>query len=343
MSSIEHAKECSYVSFQSGLTGYHYLYDELIYDIFDKVYEHYKCDMLRLVRVLGEGANNIVIEMKVYTSNTTFNKALRINKKGKEITHLFDDADETFLPKIEVRGDTWIVTPVYIALKPILAELLTKDTLTNDELEYVNYIIKRYAKAAYKILRFMHNYDYGVYDWKLSNFCLYEANDKIYICICDLDFTKLNNRHFYYTHSIYGLTGSLATLDCKIALKDIHDIIKSLNCSLLYDNLIHGCVRWRQLVNELNIYKNDANKYLCLIMELIEEKEQLDILHDDEHEVNLSSVKSIMQTYISKADKEITLKWRKRVNPKPMDKTIMIDIPIIRILPPSILETFPEH
>lgn len=360
LSDKKNFKDRSLVSLWSGLTmlrGYRDLFE----DITNKIYDKYKHPwIVSFVKILGEGQYNVVAEIKIDYDNKN-PKALRINKRTDKLQNI-REYECKFLPQIELMGDSWLITPKYFNLKRLFKKIEEKNFL----LEYlvdenflvdhpntgnfkednfkkkkplIDYLICCYAESMYNIIGDVHATGVGVFDWKISNFCFSFEGDSFRIIFCDIDFTNLDRNNFYHTHRTGGLhpTKDNSELDIKIAIKDIHDLIKTIGSGdsvKSYEDFLDCRERWEQILQDLNKINHPANKWINLMLQTINER----MIRENNTNVENLEFIPIIKSFSAEIDNDMQKEDRERLKKfyKPINYSQLIKVPFQRILPPPI-------
>ena len=165
-----------------------------VYSIVTSCFNYYEdVQLVSFVKILGEGSYNIIIELAIETIDDMLFKALRLNKKNRELKGFDISRDLTpdpktgavsevnrygvmHMPKVETRDFGWKLTPKYYSFKRIWDKLINLkvahegDASKIDKLNYIkealNWLVCKYAVESLDIIKYVHSKDMGVFDWK---------------------------------------------------------------------------------------------------------------------------------------------------------------------------------
>lgn len=329
----------SAINICSGLNvvGYWFDYeDSIITDIVSKCYQYYKTNHISFVKVLGIGHHHIVFEIKIHSMGKIFTRAVRmykfmINEDSEKITHVCDHLDENFvyIPRIEVRNEYWIITDRCYSFQKLFNKCIETKNLVA-----IDYLLYLYSKSIYKVVKYVHNKGYGIFDWKIDNYVVNTNYSYIVLQLCDIEFSSLRSGEYKYSHNIIGLYGDMKTLDIKIAIKEIHDVMMYGIKEASYDDLIRSWTPWDEIIRSVNKLNHPANKYINKLLSKIDYKYKLKASKINVNEQIINSIRNML----SAIDKEQELDFKNKCNKQKFDYNQLIEIPVQRILPQSIVE-----
>lgn len=325
-------------------------------DLLPILFSKYGPCHITVLKKLGEGGYNIAVEIHIYAEDNKSYvepKVLRLKQSGegkgalgldfpenKNLSKIeFEESNN--LPQIELKGNGWLITPKYHNFKYLLQDIEKKDF--NEKKALTDCLICCYAKSMYNLMKHVHSKGFGVFDWKISNFCFSLKDDQFRLIFCDIDFTELDRCGYSYTHNIYFLNCNTSCankeLDIKIAIKDIHDLIKTIgsgNTVKSYEDFFKSNEDWGQILSDLNEINHPANKWINLMLETIN-KQMISESNTDVESLEFTPfIKSWIEetrNYIPK--EEIGKRNTTKESRVPIEN--LIEIPFKRILPPPIL------
>lgn len=244
-------------------------FDDMLNDIIDKVYDMFSGDNIyfSVCSILGEGEYNIVAKI-----NINYNYyALRINKRLDNINNInilsFNTCSN--LPVIILKGDNWVITKLYYNFKNVMFQLVQQHQQV-----IVNKLIMLYAKSMFNVIKWAHEHNMGVFDWKLSNYGLSidDTNDnnttKLNLILLDIDLVSIESSvsdHIAYTHNINKFNiKDKQQLDYDIVLKELYDVIywSRNNKYFRYDRLVVSSINTQTILKYLDNIPHPINNII---------------------------------------------------------------------------------
>lgn len=176
----------------------------------------------------------------------------------------------SYITKVELFGPRWLITESCASFDELMLRLFKKKSKSSFDYQVIDYLTYLYSRSIYEIITYLHSINYGYQDWKLDNFVITtNSMNEIMIKLCDLDFNQLSDDRYKFsrTHNTKYIYGTNITKDCKVAIKEIHDVI----CSAVdeydeergYDNLQSlPFNNWSCKCETLNSRSSMANTYI---------------------------------------------------------------------------------